>query len=914
MANKKTKKEHLLSDEDKSKSSVKTEPEKVVSIDEKSILIDKDKIDTTLTASKSKRSKPGKKPVKPMKINGITVEPAVKETMTEPEKIQQIESVDKNIVEISKVSRKIILKKKIADNSVIDTTAGSKDIDLSAKKSGTDKKTHEIKLLKDQKVFPEIENKSPDEVVVKHKIILRKNIPEPLTNQEVSQVVSSGGNDTPVVTEQPASKNNFQKKRKNKWNKKKSFIKEDSAPDSESPVITETITNDTGKGSEIINILTSTELVAEPKSELESPLREKNANKNRRKKKKKNINKLIPGEDSGAALPDDKISITGGDLNLESNSKPENRLIKLSSKKPEQKVEQNAKNQQLIQKTEQKAEQKPVQPMIQKSKLKVEQKTEQLAGLKIDAKTSKKPIQQTSQNDVVQNRIDAAKPVKSDKHKAEKNVPKKKTEIFRSQIPLTKQLTKTQISDEFLIPFFNKVEDYLVQQAYIEPGGKLLVAVSGGVDSVVLMDALAILASKLRFTLYVAHFNHKLRGLSADIDEQLVRTMSKEYNLPFYSGFGNVKQYSAKNSISIEHAARILRYNYFERTARNLGVDIVSTAHTEDDLVETFFINLFRGSGLTGLSSMPSKRKFVKNVSLVRPFLQFNKNQLYEYAKIRKLKWNEDETNSLLNYTRNKIRHDLIPKLVNEYNPALIDIINRTAELIQGADEVIKDLVSKSINSVLEESNNERFQLKINMLQTFNKFMQGELIQYAWNKYFRLQPLPLSAIDRILDLFGSITGSICEISSGYFVLRDRNNLIFAKRVKDIASTILIEKPGDYKIGKYKIEIRVCNPNEVKFSDDKNIEYIPAELMEPFVEIRSKKEGDDFHPLGSPGEMKLSDFLTNEKISLVDKPNILVMTNRKEILWVLGHRISEKCRVSKSTGRIYKIKLINSDKK
>ncbi|MDT3739020.1 MAG: tRNA lysidine(34) synthetase TilS [Candidatus Kapabacteria bacterium] len=914
MANKKTKKEHLLSDEAKTISSVKTEPEKAVSIDDKSILKDKDKIDTALTESKSKRKKPGKKPVKPMKINGIAVERAVKETKPEPEKIQQIENVDKNTVEIPKVSPKIILRKNLPNNSGIDNSIESKKIDLSAKESVNEKKTNEIQLLKDRKDIPENENKPPVEAAVKHKIILRKNIPEALPNQENFGEVSSSSNDTPLVTEQPPAKNNFQKKRKNKWNKKKSFIKEDAAADSESSVIAETITTGINTEDVITAGITSSEPAAELTSETESPIREKNANKNRRKKKKKNINKLIPGEDSVAALPDDNISITGNDLNLESNSKPENRLIKLSSKKPEQSTEQKVENQQLIQKTEQKAEQKPPQPMIQKPKIKDEQKSEIKTGLKTDTKNSKKPIHQPTQNDVVQNRIDAAKPVKSEKHKPEKNVPKKKTEIFRSQIPLTKQLTKPQQSNEFLVSFFNKVEDYLVQQAYIEPGGKLLVAVSGGVDSVVLMDALAILASKLRFTLYVAHFNHKLRGLSADNDEQLVRNMSKEYNLPFYSGFGNVKQYSSKNSISIEHAARILRYNYFERTARNLGVDIVSTAHTEDDLVETFFINLFRGSGLTGLSSMPSKRKFVKNVSLVRPFLQFNKNQLYEYANIRKLKWNEDETNSLLNYTRNKIRHDLIPKLVNEYNPALIDIINRTAELIQGADEVIKDLVSKSINSVLEESNNERFQLKINMLLTFNKFMQGELIQYAWSKYFRLQPLPLSAIDRILDLFGSITGSICEISSGYFVLRDRNNLIFAKRVKDIASTILIEKPGDYKIGKYKIEIRVCNPNEVKFSDDKNIEYIPAELMEPFVEIRSKKEGDDFHPLGSPGEMKLSDFLTNEKVSLVDKPNILVMTNRKEILWVLGYRISEKCRVSKSTGRIYKIKLINSDKK
>lgn len=537
------------------------------------------------------------------------------------------------------------------------------------------------------------------------------------------------------------------------------------------------------------------------------------------------------------------------------------------------------------------------------------------------AKQENKPVKQ--ENKPVKQESKPAKPenkpeVKS--AKAETKPPKqaaksvKKANLLYYLIPPAKQLTKQQLESEFLTNFLNKVEEYLKQQAYIEPGGKILIAVSGGVDSIVMMDAIAILANRLRFSFYVAHFNHKLRGLSADNDETLVRITSREYNVQYYASSGNVKQYSSKNSLSIEQAARLLRYNFFERTARNLGVDIVATAHTEDDLVETFFINLFRGSGLTGLSSMPSKRKFVKNVSLVRPFLQFSKKELYEYAKIRALKWNEDETNSLLNYTRNKVRHDLIPKLLNEYTPALIEIISRTTELMQGADEVIKDIVSKSILNVIDEANNERYSLRINMLLTFNKFMQGELIQHAWNKYFRLQPMPLSTIDRILDLTDSQTGSICEISSGYYVLRDRNNLIFVKRVKDISTTLIIEKPGEYKIGKYKLEITEVNPNQVVFNNDKNVEYISADLMYPFAEIRNKREGDNFHPLGAPGEMKLSDFLTNEKVSLIDKPNILVLTNKIDILWVLGHRISEKCRVNKSEKKIYKLKLSLTDKK
>jgi len=500
-----------------------------------------------------------------------------------------------------------------------------------------------------------------------------------------------------------------------------------------------------------------------------------------------------------------------------------------------------------------------------------------------------------------------------DKNTKKTPPPKVKKELLYSIMPEKKQLTKKQLSSEVLMKFLENVEDYLRKEAYIEAGGKLLVAVSGGVDSVVLMDSLSYLADKMKFTLYVAHFNHQLRGLSSDNDESLVRQICKDYNLHFYSGTGNVKHYSTKNSLSIEHAARILRYNFFERTARNINADIVATAHTEDDLVETFFINLFRGSGLTGLSSMPSKRKFVKNVTLVRPFLQFNKAELYQYAEIRNLKWNEDETNSLLNYTRNKIRHDLIPKLKNEYNPSIIQTINRTAELIQGADEVIKDFVVKTAPNIIEESSNEKFSLKINMLLTLNRFMQGEVLQYAWSKYFRLQPMSLAVIDRILELTDKQTGSICEISSAYFVLRDRNNLIFAKRAKEVSTSLIIEKPGLYKLGKNKLEITEVQWQDVKFSEDKNVEYIPADMALPFLEIRNKREGDIFHPLGAPGEMKLSDFLTNEKVSLIDKTNVLILTNRIHVLWVLGYRISEKARVGKKTSKIYRLRLLSNEK-
>jgi tRNA(Ile)-lysidine synthase len=475
-------------------------------------------------------------------------------------------------------------------------------------------------------------------------------------------------------------------------------------------------------------------------------------------------------------------------------------------------------------------------------------------------------------------------------------------------------LTNAQKDDPFLKNFYDKVEDFLKKELFIEKGFKVLVAVSGGVDSIVLLDCLAILSNKLFFNVYVAHFNHKLRGDSSEKDEKFVASLTQDYNLQFYLASGNVKSFAEKNSISIEHAARQLRYNFFERTARNLNIDYVATAHTADDSAETFLINLIRGSGLTGLSGIPAKRQFVKNISIVRPLLCFHKNELFEYTKKRKLLWRQDESNALMNYTRNKIRLDLLPKLETEYNPSIIDTINRTSRLIYGADEIVKDIVKKNIPNLILEANSDKFSMKISMLQTFSEFLQGEFIQYSWLKYFRLQPLALSTIDRILNLFNSQTGAVCEINSQFFALKDRNSLIFSKKIIEEGFKQLVTVPGEISIGKQKIVFKEIERKDLKYNSDPNIEYFDGKAFEGFIELRTWAEGDSFQPLGMTGEIKISDFLINEKVSLIDKSKILVLTNKMEIIWVVGKRISENFKVKKTSKIIIKAEIIKTDKK
>lgn len=504
---------------------------------------------------------------------------------------------------------------------------------------------------------------------------------------------------------------------------------------------------------------------------------------------------------------------------------------------------------------------------------------------------------------------------KSTEKKIEKPIPIKKVE---PEIIITinpkKMLTKEQEKNPFILNFFSQLENFLRKEVQIEKGQKLLVAMSGGVDSSVLFDALAVLSMKMKFIIYVLHFNHKLRGLSSERDEKLVGQLSKDYNVQYFNASGNVKQFAERNSLSIEYAARQLRYNFFEKVARTLNANFVATAHTADDNVETFFLNLFRGSGLTGLSGIPSKRNLVKNVMMIRPLINFRKRDLIEYAKVRHLKWFEDETNSLLNYTRNKIRLSLIPRLEEEFNPSITDIIRQTSHLMSGADRLIRDIVKKNYPLVVEDASQEKFIIKLPMLMANEEFIQGEIIQHLWLKYFRLQPLPMQTINRILSLHNSQSGAICEINSLYFVLRDRNNLIFTKRQYEENIKLMINIPGKYFIGRYKLEFSEIDRNAVIFDENSNIEYFDISIKDSFLEIRNWSSGDSFQPLGMKGEMKVSDFLINEKIPITEKASMIVLTNKTDIIWIIGKRISEKFKIKKDAKKVIKAVLIKNDKK
>lgn len=477
-----------------------------------------------------------------------------------------------------------------------------------------------------------------------------------------------------------------------------------------------------------------------------------------------------------------------------------------------------------------------------------------------------------------------------------------------TQYSFAPQITRNELNNKLIFNLLQKVEHFINRELYVDNSYKIIVAVSGGVDSIVLLDILFNLSKKIGYELSIAHFNHKIRSKTSDIDEQFVISLAKYYQLRIHSASGKVKDYAKKNSISVETAARVLRYNFFEKVSRTINADLLATAHTQDDNVETFFMNIFRGSGITGLSGIPKVRQLIKNVRIIRPFIDIPKNELIEYAKARNLRWREDESNDWLDYTRNKIRHKLIPTLENEYSPAVKENVQRITTFLQGADEFIQERISELSEMIINKESPESYTININILNSNNKFIQGEIISRFIKIELDIPQVNYTQIEGILNLKDKETGSIFAIDKFWTCVKDRTKIVFRKNLLPVKIHQEIEKIGVYVFGTKKLTLKEVSKNEVILNDNKDTEYFDFDKFPLIVTLRNWQEGDIIKPLGSTGRMKVSDFLINNKVNTFDKNFVYVLAKENEVIWVLNYQINDKYKITDNTKRFLQGKI------
>jgi tRNA(Ile)-lysidine synthase len=464
--------------------------------------------------------------------------------------------------------------------------------------------------------------------------------------------------------------------------------------------------------------------------------------------------------------------------------------------------------------------------------------------------------------------------------------------------PLPKQLE----------PILQKTIHFMEQEIKIKKPSVILVGVSGGIDSVVLLDLLSVISTRGWCTIHVAHCNHQLRGEASHQDELHVRRLASKYGLHFHHTSADVAGYSKDYNLGIETAARIMRYQFFEKAAKASHADVIATAHHSEDNAETLLMNLMRGSGITGLAGIPPRRDLDKKLSYIRPILWLSKKEIEHYAKVRNLEWREDESNTELNFTRNKIRHELLPMLRAEYSPGLTEVLNRTTTLMREAQEFIAERIIHIMKQGVREISKTSFAINIGMFQTIKDFAKGELIQASLRYYLRMQPISMVAIDSILNIAQGPAGGRLDITKDLFVIRDREELIFARPEQGIEVFMPVMKLGNFSSNGIGYHGEIADPRSVNFGEHPLIEYFDAEIFPEQCVIRHWRDGDRITPIGMEGSMTVSDFLTNAKINVADKRKVLVLCSGDEVLWIIGYRIHNGFKVTQQTSSIMRISI------
>jgi tRNA(Ile)-lysidine synthase len=398
---------------------------------------------------------------------------------------------------------------------------------------------------------------------------------------------------------------------------------------------------------------------------------------------------------------------------------------------------------------------------------------------------------------------------------------------------------------------------------------KLLIAISGGLDSVVLFHLL----HKLNYDVSLAHCNFKLRGKESDLDEEFIKNLNQISANQIFTIIFDTEKYAKEHKLSTQIAARELRYNWFQKLITEHKFEYVLTAHHADDNLETFLIHLTRGSGLDGFTGIPKV-----NGNIVRPLLAFSRKEILNYAKDHDIEWREDASNASNKYIRNKIRHQVLPVL-KEINPSILDSFATTLENLQESKQIIEDRIENIASEVLEkEANFIKIDIeKIKELSNSKAYLYQLLKSYHFTEW-----------NDVYDLLNAQSGKQV-FSKTHRLLKDRDVLILSKI--DLSNSIEIAFQIEEEITEITNPIHLTFKEVIeKSTENKQTIYVDKDLLKYPLMLRKWEKGDYIYPLGMQGKKKLSKYFKDEKFSLIDKENTWLLCNAEnQIMWIINHR-------------------------
>ena len=437
-----------------------------------------------------------------------------------------------------------------------------------------------------------------------------------------------------------------------------------------------------------------------------------------------------------------------------------------------------------------------------------------------------------------------------------------------------------------------KFKKFIAYNNLIKPGDRILLAVSGGIDSMVMTH----LFQQLENNVGIAHCNFSLRPGESDEDEEMVCKFAADHNIAFYSTRFETKDYAVKNGLSVQMAARELRYSWFEEIRKENSYDSIAVAHNLNDNVETLIINLIRGTGIAGLTGI----KPVVN-RIIRPLLFAKRQEITAYCNEHRITFREDMSNVDTKYLRNKVRHLIIPVL-KEINPSVESTLNETADRFSGINEIVSEYIS-GIRTSVSEHRNEFITFNISLLK---QYMHNRAIIYELFKPFGINDVPL--IDLINIIEGKTGGKI--FTGTHIIIKNRKEIIVSCEKTVEEEPRIIENVQEFDVVPEIVSVRsVTITNMFEIPTGPLSACIDSDKISFPLIIRKWEAGDNFYPLGMKQKKKLSDYFIDNKYSGFDKKNARILESDGKIVWIIGDRIDNRFRITRSSKKALIIKAV-----
>jgi tRNA(Ile)-lysidine synthase len=432
-----------------------------------------------------------------------------------------------------------------------------------------------------------------------------------------------------------------------------------------------------------------------------------------------------------------------------------------------------------------------------------------------------------------------------------------------------------------------KFQNHIISRFPFLANKKLFLAVSGGLDSMVLLHLL----EQLPYEIAVLHCNFQLRGLESFGDQEFIQNYCGQHNISFFTTQFDTKSFAEDYKLSTQVAARELRYSWFYELLEEQNFDYILTAHHADDNLETFIINLTRGTGLEGLTGIPEQ-----NDKIIRPLLPFARDEILKYAKENNIEWREDSSNASNKYLRNKIRHDLVP-ILKEINPNFLDAFQKTQSYLQESQEMVEDASIMIYQQVAKEEG-EEIHFDLNQLK---KLPNYKSYLYQW-----LNEFGFTAWNDIYDLVNGQSGKQV-LSDEFRLLKNRETLILSPFSETSEKEEFEIEENETEVN-FPLNLSLCNVGHITIESNKSI-FVDAEKIQFPLILRRWNEGDVFHPFGMQGKSKkVSKLFKDEKLSLIEKEKTWILCSDNQIVWVVGLRQDERFKIDNTTNKILKIEL------